>query len=100
MVGSGGAIRTLRGANGAVRRHDCHGTPAPSKSVTPAETLSLAGRKSPISIMIRDDFYWDELPLDVLIRFDALPRQVQKLLAIHLRPNEDHQAYCKDGSSA
>jgi hypothetical protein len=46
--------------------------------------------------MIRDDFYWDELPLEVLIRFDALPRPVQKLLAIHLKPNEDPQAYCKE----
>jgi hypothetical protein len=43
-----------------------------------------------------DDFYWDDLPLDVLIRFDALPPKTQGLFAVHLKPNEDSRAYCKE----
>jgi len=50
--------------------------------------------------MIHDDFYWDELPLDVLIRFDALPASVQRLFAENLMPHEDPRSYCKNGSSA
>src|SRR5690349_13771272 len=47
-------------------------------------------------MMIHDDFYWDELPLDVLIRFDALPVAAQKLFVKDLKPDQDAQAYCKE----
>jgi hypothetical protein len=46
--------------------------------------------------MIHDDFYWDELPPDVLICFDGLPSSVRRLFAEQLKPHENPQAYCKE----
>jgi hypothetical protein len=47
-------------------------------------------------MMINDDFYWDELPLDLLIRFDDLPSPVQKRFLEDLMPHEDPWSYCKE----
>jgi hypothetical protein len=47
-------------------------------------------------MMTHDDFYWEELPLDVRIRFDALPPSVQGLFAEDLMPHEDPRTYCKE----
>jgi hypothetical protein len=46
--------------------------------------------------LIRNDFYWVELPLDVLIRFDALAPLSRRLFAEDLKPNEDPRSYCKE----
>jgi hypothetical protein len=46
--------------------------------------------------MTRDDFHWEELPLDVLIRFDVLPASAQALFAVDLKPDEDRRTYCKE----